>query len=531
METLASPTLRWVPPLHSNDAVCEGEIQVVKELLALGRMSSLPDFQDGELDKARQWLTQNKLGEKKHQEITVRTRFPPEPSGYLHIGHVKAVLVNQKIAMDHKGEMILRFDDTNPGTENEEYERSILDDLQSLGIQFTRVSHTSDYFAKFVEFAEVLIRKHLAYVDENRPDQVKAERKKSQESNCRNRTVEENLDQWERMKIGEIKQAVLRAKIDMKNKNGCMRDPTLYRSCATQHYRTGRTWKVYPTYDFSCPIIDSLEGITHVFRSSEYQDRDEQYKWVLTQLALTPPIELGNYGKLKFVNTPLSKRILKSMVMEGRVSGWDDPRLPTVRGILRRGMNPEALQRFMHMQGGSRNEIKMTWDKIWAINRMQLEPRVERFLAVKQEDAKAYWLDETEIFVELDSRDGPLKTPQEEVTLIQYGNAVLGISGTTAQPHKEGSVKSTQKKLNWVHKSSCIPGILVIFPSQDSKTWLDDPIIRRKFWGEDQMRNIMKGQVVQLMRHGLFRCEASYEAMGQHLVLFQIPDGSQRMCK
>lgn len=313
----------------------------------------------------------------------VVTRFPPEPSGYLHIGHAKAAMLNQYFAQIYKGQMIVRFDDTNPSKEKCEFEESIIEDLALLGVKGDIMSHTSDFFPQIEKYCEQMLQEGTAYADNTPLEKMREERFDGIESACRNQSPEENLRIWE-----EMKQATptgltycIRAKMDMTAANKALRDPVMYRCNLTPHHRTGTTYKVYPTYDFACPIVDSLEGVTHALRTNEYHDRNDQYAWFLKTLRLRK-VNIWDYSRLNFVYTLLSKRKLTWFVNEGRVTGWDDPRFPTVRGIRRRGLTIEALREYILMQGASKNTILLEWDKLWSINKRIIDPIAPRYVAL-----------------------------------------------------------------------------------------------------------------------------------------------------
>ncbi len=281
----------------------------------------------------------------------VCTRFPPEPSGYLHIGHAKAALLNQYFAQKYQGRLIIRFDDTNPSKEKDEYIESILLDLETLGVKGDAITYTSDYFLQLMEMAEKLIQEDKAYVDDTDREQMQKERGDRIESKCRNQSVAENMALWKEMVDGTErgKQCCVRGKLDMSSDNATLRDPVYYRCNPTPHHRVGTKYKVYPTYDFACPYVDSIEGVTHALRSSEYHDRNEQYYRVLKDMQVRP-VHIWDFSRLNFVYTLLSKRKLQWFVDTGRVEGWDDPRFPTVQGIKRRGLTIEALKQFILSQ-------------------------------------------------------------------------------------------------------------------------------------------------------------------------------------
>ena len=293
----------------------------------------------------------------------VRTRLPPEPNGYLHIGHVKAFMIDYLIARDFGGELILRFDDTNPAKEETEYVEAIMEDARWLGIEWVKVTYASDYFDELYDWAVRLIKMGKAYVDDQSPEEVSANRgtltEPGIESPYRNRSVEENIDLLERMKKGEFPDGsrVLRAKIDMAHPNINFRDPVMYRIIhEPAHHRTGDKWKIYPMYDWSHGQNDSMEGITHSLCSLEYLNHRPLYEWFLEQLEVFKPRQI-EFSRLNLTYTVMSKRKLLNLVKMGHVSGWDDPRMPTLRGMRRRGYTPEAILDFNERTGVSKVSI------------------------------------------------------------------------------------------------------------------------------------------------------------------------------
>jgi glutaminyl-tRNA synthetase len=291
----------------------------------------------------------------------VRTRLPPEPNGYLHIGHVKAFMIDYLIAKENNGELILRFDDTNPTKEETEFVEAIEDDARWLGIQWVKVTYASDYFGLLYDWAVQLVKKGLAYVDDQSPEEVSANRgtltEPGKESPFRNRSVEENLDLLERMKNGEFPDGsrVLRAKIDMAHPNINMRDPVMYRIIhEPPHHRTGSTWKIYPMYDWAHGQNDSMEGITHSLCSLEYENHRPLYEWFPEQLGVWKPRQI-EFARLNMTYTVMSKRKLRRLVEEKVVSGWDDPRMPTLRAMRRRGYPAEAVLEFIRRVGVAKN--------------------------------------------------------------------------------------------------------------------------------------------------------------------------------
>ena len=287
----------------------------------------------------------------------VRTRLPPEPNGYLHIGHVKAFMIDYLIAKENNGELILRFDDTNPVREDTEYVDAIMDDARWLGIEWAKVTYASDYFDELYEWAKKLILMGKAYVDDQSPEEVSANRgtftEPGRNSPFRDRDVEENMDLLERMKNGEFPDGsrVLRAKIDMAHPNLNMRDPVMYRILhEPAHHRTGNKWKIYPMYDWAHGQNDSMEGITHSLCSLEYRDHRPLYEWFPEQLGVFKPRQI-EFARLNLNYTVMSKRKLRRLVEENYVTGWDDPRMPTLRAMRRRGYTAEAIVEFVQRMG------------------------------------------------------------------------------------------------------------------------------------------------------------------------------------
>ena len=300
-------------------------------------------------------LEAQKYGDKVH------TRFPPEPNGYLHIGHAKSICLNFSTAEKYGGKCNLRYDDTNPVKEDVEYVDSIEEDVRWLGFQWDKRLWASDYFDEMYDCAVTLIKKGKAYVCDLNADQIREYRgtlkEPGKESPYRNRSVEENLSLFEEMKQGKYAdgEKVLRAKIDMASPNMNMRDPVIYRIAHVEHHNTGDKWCIYPMYDFAHPIEDAIEGITHSICTLEFEDHRPLYDWVLQEIGkwLTPPQQI-EFARLNLTNTVMSKRYLKAMVDDGTVDGWDDPRMPTIAGIRRRGYTPEAVRDFCERIGVSK---------------------------------------------------------------------------------------------------------------------------------------------------------------------------------
>ncbi|MED3625197.1 glutamine--tRNA ligase/YqeY domain fusion protein [Neobacillus thermocopriae] len=287
----------------------------------------------------------------KHNKII--TRFPPEPNGYLHIGHAKSIVLNFSLADEFNGETNLRFDDTNPLKEDIEYVNSIKEDVKWLGYEWDNLCFASDYFEEMYRRAVLLIKKGLAYVDDLSADEIREYRgtltEPGKNSPYRDRTVEENLDLFERMRAGEFGngEKVLRAKIDMASPNINLRDPVIYRISHTTHHNTGDKWCIYPMYTFAHPLEDAIEGVTHSICTIEFEDQRPFYNWVIEHCEMENKPQQIEFGRLNLTNTVTSKRKLKQLVNEKIVDGWDDPRMPTISGMRRRGFTPESIRNFI----------------------------------------------------------------------------------------------------------------------------------------------------------------------------------------
>ena len=322
----------------------------------------------------------------KHKEII--TRFPPEPNGYLHIGHAKAILTNYLLAKEFGGKMNLRFDDTNPVKEDEEYVQGIINDIKWLGVEYNQLLFASDTFDKMYEHAIDLIKKGKAYVDDQTPEQMRENRgtltQPGVESPYRNRTVEENLELFENMKNGLYPDGsrVLRAKIDMASPNMNLRDPALYRILHTEHHNTGNKWCIYPMYDYAHPLEDAFEGITHSLCSLEYEDHRPLYDWVIENCETEAKPRQIEFARLNMKNTIMSKRYLKQLVDEGIVCGWDDPRMPTVAGLRRRGYTAEAITNFIQEAGLSKAVSTIDPQMLEHFIREDLKLKAPRTMAV-----------------------------------------------------------------------------------------------------------------------------------------------------
>lgn len=314
----------------------------------------------------------------------VYTRFPPEPNGYLHIGHAKSICLNFTTAQKYGGRTNLRYDDTNPVKEDMEYVDSIEEDVKWLGFTWDKRLWASDYFDTMYDAAMELIRKGLAYVDDLSPDQIREYRgtlkEPGKESPCRSQSAEEAAALFERMRTGEFAdgERVLRAKIDMASPNINMRDPVIYRIAHTHHHNTGDKWCIYPMYDFAHPIEDAIEGITHSICTLEFEDHRPLYDWVLKNVGFWPhPPKQIEFARLNLTNTVMSKRLLKALVDDGTVEGWDDPRMPTIAGLRRRGYTPQAIRTFCEEIGVAKSNSTIDIAMLEHFVRDDLKDKVE----------------------------------------------------------------------------------------------------------------------------------------------------------
>jgi glutaminyl-tRNA synthetase len=326
------------------------------------------------------------LEEGRYQQV--HTRFPPEPNGYLHIGHAKSICLNFELAKKYGGKCNLRFDDTNPTKEETEYVESIMEDIRWLGYDWEdRLFYASDYFDTLYEYAIKLIKKGKAYVDSLSWEEIKKQRgtptEPGQESPYRNRSVEENLELFERMKNGEFKDGehVLRAKIDMSSPNMNMRDPIMYRIRHAEHHRTGNKWCIYPTYDWAHGQSDSIEGISHSICTLEFENHRPLYNWFLEELEIHHPRQI-EFARLNLSHTIMSKRKLLELVEEGYVDGWDDPRMPTISGLRRRGYTPESIRNFADRVGVAKRDNLIDVALLEFSLREDLNKRAQRAMAV-----------------------------------------------------------------------------------------------------------------------------------------------------
>lgn len=466
-----------------------------------------------------------------------------------------------------------------------EFEQSIKEDLLLMGVEADKTTHTSDYFDVLYEKALDLIKRGLAYADDTDMETMRYERGEGIKSKCRDQPIEETLRRFEEMRQGTPfgLTCALRAKISVDDPNKAMRDPVIYRcNVADPHHITGTKWKVYPTYDFAAPVVDSLEGITHALRANEYRDRNPQYNWFFNALEIRP-VFIFDYSKVNFIYTLLSKRKLKWFVEEGLVDGWDDPRFPTIRGIRRRGMTIEALRTYILQQGASQKVLDLEWDKIWVTNKKVIDPVAPRYTAIvtknmvpvdvvgetfepyakeapkhkKNPDvgmkqitfSPQFWLEEA------DAKDSQ---PGEEVTLMDWGNIIFDevirkedgtVERMTCKLNLSGDFKKTKRKLTWISRLPAAgsnvetPAVVLLdydylitkkkIEEDDEVTDCLTPVTQFTVdaIGDRNLVNLKKGDIIQFERKGYFICDGEFDPADpkKPIRMITIPDGSDKM--
>ena len=506
----------------------------------------------------------------------VVTRFAPEPSGYLHIGHVKAAMLCYYAAKHFKGRMILRFDDTNPSKEKGEFLESIKEDLKRLEIVPNSISYSSDHFPKLRELMTELIKKGKAYCDNIDPEKMREDRMNGVKSAKRDTSIEENLKIWKEMQgdnpSNEIKKYCIRGKIDYQNANKCLRDPVFYRFTEEKHDRLPENYHLFPCYDFACPCIDSIEGVTHAMRANEYSDRIAMYEWVQDALNLRK-VNIYEFSRLNLIQTVLSKRYLKWFVETGRVEGWNDPRFPTVQGIIRRGLLPQALKDFCLEQGASKKTNLMEWDKIYAINRNYIDPIAKRYFAVNVEGAVDVFVDNMDDKVEevevdwhqknkelgkriqkrykklvIEKEDANLLKEGQKLTLYKWGNSIVQKIEKDGDKATAVHVKLTPEDKDFKKTTIChwVPmkeglytkailreyGHLITVKKLEDNMNIEDIVNNNsKFETEIYVEKIIdeakKGDKIQLERRGF--CVIDSVAEGDKLIQLNfIPDGKTK---
>ncbi|RME79725.1 MAG: glutamate--tRNA ligase [Methanobacteriota archaeon] len=504
----------------------------VKELLPkieeiVGKVNEMPREELKRYEKKKEKVKEERVIRLPNaKEGAVVTRFPPEPSGYLHIGHAKAASINYEGAINYSGRMVLRIDDTNPEKCKAEYEEAIKEDIEWLGIEPSSTSHTSDNMELIYERAKELINKGKAYVCKCSKEEITGNRRAGKACEHRKASKEKNMEEFEKMLSGEYGdgEALLRYVGDMESKNTTMRDPSLARIISREHYRKGSSYVVWPSYDLAVVVMDSKEGITHAIRSKEYELRGELYKSLLNDLSL-PDIELIHISRLSVPGYPISKRDMRKLVEEGLVQGWDDPRLLTIRGMKRRGIVAEALRRFSLSFGLGKQENPADLSILLKENRKVLDKRSERYFMVE---------DGIEIAVEGDVPDiveVQKKPDSSETRAIIVGTSVLversdwesledgevvrlkglGTFRVEKEAKKLSTVEEERKglpKLQWIgEEREEVELWRVSKPLNEDGSFNKESLKKSKATVEKAALNIEEGNIIQFERKGFARLD------------------------
>ena len=451
-----------------------------------------------------------------------------------------------------------------------------MEDLALMGIKPDQTTYSSDYFQEMYDQCVKMIKEGNAYADDTEQEQMREERMNGIASKRRDATIEANLAALDEMKRGseEGVRWCIRAKISVDNPNKAMRDPVIYRCNPSPHHRTGSTWKIYPTYDFCVPILDSLEGVTHALRTIEYRDRNPQYEWVQKALGLRP-VHIWDFARLNFVRTLLSKRKLTKFVDTNRVWGWDDPRFPTIRGIRRRGVTVAALREFILKQGPSRNVVNLDWTLFWATNRKYIDPVAPRYTVVNQDKSvtchikgaretpyaedrpkhgKNPGLGTKKVVygqtILIDQEDAKSFKQDEEITLMGWGNAIVRKISHSMNPlalgtvtsiemdlNLEGDFKATEKKVTWLAKEgqNLVPVEMYDFDFLITKDKLEEDdnyedfltpetLFKSNGLADENVAGLRKDDIIQFERKGYFRVDRPFKSP-EPAVLFAIPTG------
>ena len=508
--------------------------------------AEFPDFFDSE--NARKKLQSKKDSEKVLElpELpgavvgSFVTRFPPEPNGFMHIGHAKAALLGSEYRKKYKGKFIVRFDDTNPSAEKLEYYDAFLESFKWLGIEIDAIRNSSDDMDRFYGFAEKLIIDSKAYVCTCTQEKMRALRGESKCCEHRDRSSEENLEIWHKMvnRAMSKSEATLRYKGDMASLNTAIRDPVIFRIILEPHPLLGNRYAVWPTYDFAGPVEDSLDGVTHALRSKEYELRDEPYHAILHDLGLRHPIII-EFSRLGLQNTTVSKRKLRKLIDEKLVEGWDDPRLPTIEGLKKRGILADAIREFVLSMGLSKVESEPTWDLLESINRKLLDPIAKRFFFVpdpvklvvenapKVDVKLAFHPDKSEYGERTIATGDTFYVPGSDANelkegsifrLIEAYNVKLVKKGNELRAKYESDEKAIQgPKLQWVAEGKALPfSAIVLGPLLVDDTFNPKSLEIKQGLVEDSAAQLKVGDHVQFVRFGFCRIDADKMAIRTH---------------
>ncbi|MBI2125779.1 MAG: glutamate--tRNA ligase [Thaumarchaeota archaeon] len=486
-----------------------------------------PDAYAELFEKKEEIKTFPPLPDAEHGKVV--TRFPPEPNGFPHIGHAKALFINYEYAKMYSGKFILRFDDTNPAAEKLEYYDAFSKGLEWLGIKPDTVKKTSDDMEIFYDYAKKLIKAGYLYVCQCDPETVKQNRGLAKECGHRNIPAEDALQRWERM-FSEFEEgdAIVRFKGDMVAANTVMRDPTMFRIVDAEHPLKGTKYRVWPTYDFVAPIEDSKDGVTHALRAKEYELRDDLYYRMLEAAKLRKP-KLVEFSRLSLRGTPVSKRKIKPLVEQGLVDGWSDPRLPTLLGLRRRGILPEAIKEFVTSLGVSKSESEPTWDLLEAVNRKLVDPIAKRYFFVPDPvplevvDAPALQL-KLKLHPDKNLGERNVATGKEflisakDVEALKEGDTVrlmelfnIKISrknGEVTGKFAGMEVTASSKKIQWVTKDSMPFTVKIPGPLYIDEVYNKDSLQIVKGLAESACKSLPIGEIIQFIRFGFCRVDA-----------------------
>lgn len=447
----------------------------------------------------------------------VVVRYPPEPNGYPHIGHAKAFALSWTIARKYNGKVILRWDDTNPEAEKPEFVEAIREGIRWLGLDWDDEKYCSDYMPDMYKLCEKLLWEGNAYACSCAQEEVAEGRERMERCGCGSRPPQENLEEWKKMLNGTTPEggSTIRLKGDMESQNTVMRDPTLFRIIKSPHYRQGSKYRAWPTYDFQGAVMDSLLGVTHPIRSKEYELRDELYGFLLKKLEMRVP-RMISISRLSIKNAPLSKRLLRPLVESGKVMGWDDPRLPTLEGLKRRGILPEAVRKFVLSFGISKVESEPGWEKLLAENRKILDPAAPHFFFVsnpvklKIKGGKKKKVRDMEAGGEawISGPDASSLKEGDVIRLKDLYNVKIEKMGKEISASFAGEEIGKEKKIQWVsEKLECEvlrPGDLVL----DSGDFNPASLNIDKGYCEKSVNSVKEGDTVQFERYGFCRLDS-----------------------
>jgi len=447
----------------------------------------------------------------------VVVRYPPEPNGYPHIGHAKAFTLSWAIARKYNGRVILRWDDTNPEAEKQEFVDAIRDGIKWLGLDWDEEKYCSDYMPEMYGLCEKLLWEGNAYACSCTQEEISKRRERMERCGCGSLTPQESLEEWKKMLNGATPEggSTIRLKGDMESKNTVMRDPTLFRIIESAHYRQGLRYRVWPTYDFQGAVMDSLLGITHPIRSKEYELRDELYGFLLKKLGMRVP-RMISISRLSIKNAPLSKRLIRPLVESGKVMGWDDPRLPTLWGLRRRGILPEAVRRFVLSFGISKVESEPGWEKLLSENRKILDPVAPHFFFVPSpvkmkikgwKKKKVRGMDAAaEVWIS--GNDAEALKEGDIIRLKDLYNVRIEKTGKEVSASYSGDEIGREKKIQWVSgKLDCEvlrPGGLVL----DSGEFNPASLTIDRGYCENSLHSLKEGDIVQFERYGFCRLDS-----------------------